>query len=160
MRHREVSLAEVAFRGAVGGIAGGIALIASERLLMPRLHDRRPRIVAWDRRLQRAVQRMGWQMSPRMRTSSGIATQLLASAALGAAYELANARYRPTGAAKGLLDAGLMFVASLLAPEPPKKGLKRKRKKRGLLGRIVLDPITTPVVYGEATTLAVRALRR
>jgi hypothetical protein len=159
--HREVSLAEVAFRGAIGGIAGGIALIASERLLMPRIDDRRPRIVSWDKRLQRTAQRIGWEMSPRVRTASGIATQILASAVLGAAYELANARYKPTGAAKGLLDAGLMFVASLLAPELPKKDLRRKRKKkRGLLGRIALDPITTPALYGEATTLAVRALRR
>jgi hypothetical protein len=161
-RHKEVSLAEVAFRGAVGGLAGGIALITSERLLLPRLHDRRrPRIVSWDKRVQRAAAHLGWEMSPRMRTGSGIATQLLASAMLGAIYELTNARYKPTGAAKGLLDAGLMFLASLLAPEPPKQDLKRKKKKkRGMLGRIALDPITTPVVYGEATTLAVRALRR
>src|SRR5256714_10287620 len=158
---RKTSVARAAGRGAIVGLVGGAAMTAAERVILPRLPNRRaPRITPWDARLSDAVDALGWEMSPRARTAASITTQLLYSALLGAAYAALVSR-RPPRAVHDLADALLIFAASLVAPELPRR---RKRRRQGSrlakLGRRAVEPITVPRVFGRATTLALRALER
>lgn len=157
------SLMEVAARGALAGLVGGVAMAAAERVLLPRLPDRRaPRVAPWDARVGRAAKAAGWRLSRDQRTALGIATQLGYAALLGAGYAVARTRLRPSLAAKQLLDAGLAFGVSMLAPELPRK--RSPRGAKGLRKQLLVRPfsaqLTPPTVYGHATTLALRALSR
>jgi hypothetical protein len=106
-----------------------------------------------------AFDTLGWEMSPRTRTAAGITTQLLYAALLGAAYAVI-VNQKPSRSAHQLADALLVFAASFIAPEIPRK---RPRRRRGRLARLrqrAMEPITVPRVFGRATTLALRALER
>ena len=148
-------------RGAIAGLIGGAAMTAAERVILPRLPDRkRPRVVPWDERLESAADALGWDMSPGARTAMGITTQLLYAALLGAGYAALTAR-KPSRATRDLADAALVFAASLLAPELPRhRPRRRKRTRVGRLRQRVTEPITAPKVFGRTTTMALRALQK
>jgi hypothetical protein len=48
----------------------------------------------------------------------GMATQLAAAVAVGAAYTVVSEQTAPSREGKEVLDAGLVYAASLFAPEP------------------------------------------
>lgn len=157
--HRQ-TIGRSAARGAIAGIIGGAAMTAAERVILPRLPDRRrPRILPWDERLSAAADAIGWDMSPRARTTAGITTQLLYAALLGAGYAALTSR-RPSRAARELADAALVFAASLLAPELPRRRRRGRRTRVERLRHRVIEPLTAPKVFGRTTTLALRALQR
>lgn len=159
-RSEQPSLARAAGRGAIAGLIGGAAMTTAERVILPRLPDRRrPRIAPWDERLSALAETIGWEMSPRARTTTGITTQLLYAALLGAGYAVLMSR-KPSRAVHELADAALVFGASLLAPELPRhqpRGRGRRTRAARLRQRVIA-PITVPRVFGRATTLALRAL--
>jgi hypothetical protein len=136
-------------------------MTAAERVILPRLPDRhRPRIVPWDERIAAAADVIGWDMSKRTRTAVGITTQLLYAALLGAGYAALISR-KPSRAVHELADAALVFAASLLAPElPRRRSRRRKRSRVARLRQRVIEPITAPRVFGRTTTLALKALQR
>jgi hypothetical protein len=161
-RSRPETFKKAAARGAIAGLIGGAAMTAAERVILPRLPDRRRRRVAqWDKRLAGAAEAIGWDLSPRIRTAAGITTQLAYAALLGAVYAAIVSR-KPSRALRELTDAAMVFAASLLAPELP----RRKTRGRGRRNRVVrlrqriIAPITAPKVFGRATSLALRALQR
>lgn len=160
-KERESSVAELAARGALAGLVGGVAMAAAERILIPKLPDRRaPRVAPWDARVGRLAKSAGWRLSKRQRTAVAIATELGYAALLGAAYNVARGRLRPSRTTGQLLDAGLALGVSLLAPELPRKRIPRATK--GLRNTLLVRPLSTrltpPSVYGHATSLALRAL--
>lgn len=134
-------------------------MTTAERVVLPRLPGRRaPRIVPWDERVSDLADFVGWEMSPRSRTTAGITTQLLYAAAIGALYAAIMSR-RPSGAVRDLADAALVFAASLVAPELPRA--RRVPKQRTRLARLrqrAIEPITATRVFSRATALALRAL--
>ncbi|MFL5616694.1 MAG: hypothetical protein ACJ796_23720 [Gemmatimonadaceae bacterium] len=154
------SFAAAAGRGAIAGLIGGAVMTTAERVVLPRLPGRHaPRIVPWDERISDAADIVGWEMSPRSRTTAGITTQLLYAALLGAAYAAITSR-RPSRAARDLADAALVYAASLVAPELPRSKSKRRRP-RGRLAQMrqrAIEPISAHKVFGRATTLALKAL--
>jgi hypothetical protein len=155
------SFAATAGRGAIAGLIGGAVMTTAERIVLPRLPGRHaPRIVPWDERISEVADIVGWEMSPRSRTTAGITTQLLYAALLGAAYAAVTSR-RPSRAARDLADAALVYAASLVAPElPRKKNRKRRRGRLAQLRQRAIEPITAHKVFGRATTLALKALDR
>jgi hypothetical protein len=133
-------------------------MTAAERVVLPRLPGRHaPRIVPWDERVSGAADLIGWDMSPRSRTATGITTQLLYAALLGAAYAAIVSR-KPSRAGRNLADAALVFAASLIAPELPRSRIRRRKGRAAKLRQKAIGPITVSKVFGEATTLALRAL--
>ena len=157
------SVAELAVRGAVAGLVGGVAMVAAERLLFPRLPDRRkPRVLPWDARVGRAAKQVGVRLTPRRRAAVAVSTQLAGAALLGAGYYVARERMQPSRAGEELLEAALAFGISLIAPELPKK--KKRRVRQGLraeqVERRLFEQITPPAVFGRTATLALRALAR
>lgn len=151
----------VASRGALAGLIGGAAMTTAERVVLPRLPGRHaPRIVPWDERLSNVADRVGWDMSPRSRTTAGITTQLLYAAILGATYAAIISR-KPSRAARDLADAALVYAASLMAPELPRSKHRLPRRSRlAKLRQRAIEPITVPKVFGRATSLALNALQR
>jgi len=135
-------------------------MTTAERVVLPRLPGRHaPRIMPWDARVADAADTIGWDLSPRSRTAAGITTQLLYTALLGAAYAAIMSR-KPSRAGRDLVDAALIFAASLIAPELPRSKRPRKNNRLARLGRRAAEPITVPKVFGRATTLALRAMER
>ena len=154
------SFARVAGRGAVAGLLGGAAMTAAQRVVLPRLPGRRvPRVPSWDARLSDAFDTIGWDMSPRTRTAAGITTQLLYGALLGTAYAVVVS-HRPSRPARELADALLVYAASFIAPELPRKRRRKRRSRLAALRQRAVEPITVPKVFGRATMLALRALER
>ena len=160
-RSNHPSIGRAVARGAVAGLIGGAAMTAAERMILPRLPDRRrPRVLPWDERLASAADAIGWDMSARARTTMGITTQLLYAALLGAGYAALTSR-KPSRAAHDLADAALVFAASLLAPELPRHRPGRRKPTRvARLRQRVIEPITAPKVFGRTTTMALRALQQ
>ena len=160
-RSNHPSISRAVSRGAIAGLIGGAAMTAAERVILPRLPDRhRPRIVPWDERLAAAADAMGWEMAPHTRTAFGITTQILYAVLLGAGYAALTSR-KPSRAVHELAEAALVFAASLLAPElPRRKPHRRKRTRVGRLRQRAIEPITAPKVFGRTTTMALRALQR
>lgn len=157
----ERSIAELAVRGAVAGLAGGVAMVAAERFLFPRLPDRRaPRVLPWDARVGRAAKQVGVRLSPRRRTAVAISTQLAGAALLGAGYYVARERMHTSHAGDELLEAALAFGVSLIAPELPKKRRTRRGLRHERVDRPLLAQITPPAVFGRTASLALRALAR
>lgn len=162
MRHsKKPTIGRAVTRGALAGLIGGAAMTAAERMILPRLPDRkRPRIVPWDERVASAADAIGWDMSSRARKTMGITTQLLYAALLGAGYAALTSR-RPSRATRELADAALVFAASLLAPELPRRQPRRRKRTRiARLGQRATEPITAPKVFGKTTAMALRALQR
>lgn len=162
MRHsKKPTIGRAVTRGALAGLIGGAAMTAAERMILPRLPDRkRPRIVPWDERVASAADALGWDMSSRARKTMGITTQLLYAALLGAGYAALTSR-RPSRATRELADAALVFAASLLAPELPRRQPRwRKRTRIARLRQRATEPITAPKVFGKTTAMALRALQR
>ncbi|HXT17639.1 MAG TPA: hypothetical protein VN706_18515 [Gemmatimonadaceae bacterium] len=158
-RKKRPSPLESAARGAIAGLVGGGALVLAHRSVLPRLPDRKkPRVDPWDKQVASLAGRVGWAMTPRSRMATGVAAQIAASVILGAAYTLIVEQLEPPKHAEQLLDAGLVFAASLIAPE-----LERTRKPRGRrrqLQRKALERINGPKVFGKATTVTLKALAR
>lgn len=159
-RDRKPSLTRAATRGAVAGLIGGAAMTAAERVVLPRLPGRRaPRVLPWDARVADAAAAIGWDMSPRSRTAAGITTQLLYAACLGAAYAALTSRKR-SRAGRDLADAALVFAASLIAPELPRRKPRKKGDRLTRIGRRAAAPITVPKVFGRATAMALKAMEK
>lgn len=143
--------------GAAAGLIGGLALTALDRLVVPRLTGGAHRERQWDDAVASTLARVGLEVSGRTRAAAGIATGLAYAALLGAGYGLARQRLRGSPAARGLIDAALVYGASMMSPEPPRvpRGARRLSKRRAALRRV-----SSVSVFGRATTAAYRALSR
>jgi hypothetical protein len=151
------SPAAAAARGAAAGLIGGLALIALDRLVVPRLGEPVQREGKWDDRIGGGLARFGVRLSPRGRAAAGVVTGLAYAAVLGAGYGLARRRWRESPAALGLLDAALVYAASLISPEPPRRS--RGAGRRARRSRTV-RAVSSLSVFGTATAAAYRALSR
>src|SRR5262245_55486811 len=147
-----------AARGALAGLIGGVVVTAAQRLVLPKLpgRSRRGRRVPNDR-LGTMSKRLFADMSPRIRTSGTVAAQLVGAMTLGAAYGLAIEQLDSSRAGRNLIDAGLMFGASLIAPELAHTRY-RPRSPKAKLRQHALAPLTGPAVYGRTTSAALRLL--
>jgi hypothetical protein len=152
-----MSPATAAVCGAAAGLIGGLTLVALDRFVVPRLAGGSQRGRRWDDGVAHALARAGVHVRGRQRTVAGIATGLAYAALLGAGYGLARQRLRGTPAARGLLDAALVFGASMISPEPPRRprGLRRLSK-----GGVALRGVSSVAVFGQATAAAYQALSR
>ena len=153
------SVLESVTRGAVAGLVGGGALAIAHRSLLPRLPDRKqPRVDPWDKRVASVANQMGWKLRPRARLAAGLSTQLAASMMLGVAYTLVVEQLDPPKHATQVLDALLVYAASLLAPELEPTREPRGRRRR--LQHKALHRLNAPMVFGRATTVTMKALAR
>lgn len=150
---------ESAARGAVAGLIGGSALALAHRSLLPRLPDRkRSRVNPWDKQIASAASQIGWDLTSRTRLAAGLTTQLAASMMLGAAYTLIVEQLEPPKHATEVLDAMMVYAASLFAPEHERT--RKPRGRRRQLQHKALGRINGPMVFGRATTVAMKALAR
>ena len=153
----DISPTAAAACGAAAGLIGGLALTALDRLVVPRLGDSVQRERQWDEGVGHTLARLGVRLSGRERATAGIATGLAYAALLGAGYGLARQRLRASPAGLGLLDAALVFAASLISPEPR----RRPRGARHHSGRLTaMRAVSSVSVFGTATAAAYRALSR
>jgi len=147
-----------AARGALAGLIGGVVLTAAHRVVLPRLagRARKSRSIPADP-LNTAANRFLGGLSPRARTRATIAAQLAGATMLGAAYGMAVEQLDSSPAGRNLIDAGLVFGASLIAPEFVQARLRR-RSRKAKLRQLALSRLTGSAVYGGTTSAALRLL--
>lgn len=153
----EISPLAAAACGAGAGLIGGLTLAALDRLVVPHLGDSVQRERKWDEGVGDSLERLGVRLSGRERATAGVATGLAYAALLGAGYGLARQRWQSSPAALGLLDAALVYAASLLSPEPRRhpRGVRRRSKRL-----TAIRAVSSVSVFGTATAAAYRALSR
>jgi hypothetical protein len=160
MRRRtktEISPMAAAACGAAAGVIGGLALTALDRLVVPRLGDTVRRERKWDEGVGDALARLGLRLSGRERATAGVATGLAYAALLGAGYGLARQRWQSSPATLGLLDAALVYAASVISPEPRRQPRGARRRSTRLTAMRAVSSVS---VFGTATAAAYRALSR
>jgi hypothetical protein len=151
------SPAAAAACGAAAGLIGGIALVALDRLIVPRLGERPQRERRWDEGVADTFARVGVGISPRKRTTAGIVTGLAYATLLGAGYGLARQQWRSSPATLTLLDAALVYAASAISPEPR---LRPRSLRRRTTASMALRAVSSVSVFGTATAAAYKALSR
>jgi hypothetical protein len=109
----------------------------------------------WDDGVATAFARVGVRLSQRERAIAGIASGLVYATLLGAAYGLARQRWRRSPATVGLLDAALVYGASLVSREP-----RRAPRGAGRRSARVARAVSSISVFGTATAAAYKALSR
>ena len=147
-------LQNAAARGATAGLIGGLALTALDRFVAPRMggpHRERE----WDNGIAGALARVGVRVSDGERAAAGIATTLMYATLLGAAYGVARQRWQRSPATIGLLDAALVYGASLVSREPrrPPRAVRRRSAR-------AVRAVSSISVFGTATAAAYKALSR
>lgn len=153
----EISPAAAAACGAAAGLIGGLALTALDRLIVPRLGDTVERERSWDEGVGHTLARLGVRLSGRERATAGVATGLAYAALLGAGYGLARQRWQTSPATLGLLDAALVYAASIISPEPRRRPHSARRRSTR---RTRMRAVSSISVFGTATAAAYRALSR
>lgn len=161
-----------AARGALAGLIGGVVLTAAQRVVLPTLsgRSRHPRNAPddpFERVSRRLLNRLSGgpksssfaalrmtSHSPRARMAATIAARLVSAAALGAAYGMAVEQLDSTRAGRSLIDAALVFGASLIAPELA----PARQRGRAKLRQRALAPLAGPAAYGRTTSAALRLL--
>jgi hypothetical protein len=135
-------------------LIGGIALNALDRFVAPRMGGA-SREREWDDGVADVLAGVGVRLSEREREIAGIATGLLYATLLGAAYGVARHRWQRSPAIVGLLDAALVYGASLVSREPrrPPRGVNRRSARAA-------RAVSSISVFGTATAAAYKALSR
>lgn len=153
-RTPDISPTGAAARGAAAGLIGGVALNALDRLVAPRMGGA-PREREWDNGVATVLARVGVRLSQRERAIAGVVTGLAYATLLGAAYGLARQRWQRSPATVGLLDAALVYGASLVSREPRRtpRGVRRRSAR-------VARAVSSISVFGTATAAAYKALSR
>jgi hypothetical protein len=152
-----------ALHGALAGLIGGAALLAVQRLVLPRLAGSRRRVRnTWDDRFDDAVTRLGWKIPPGSRAAVSAATQLLYAALLGAAYGVARRPLVRSPNGQRFLDAGLLLAASVFSADLPPG--PRPRGRRSRIARLAREQaaagMNAPMLYHRATAIALDRLSR
>lgn len=116
---------QTAARGAVAGVAGGLAVTLVEREVLSRLVGAPRHRTAWDDIAARGLSAVGLDVrARRTKIASGIVSQIVLAGALGAVYAVLREQTSETRAGRMLLDGALTYAASLVFPDlaPPKRG--------------------------------------
>ncbi len=159
-----MSLGEAAGKGALAGLAGGIALLASSELsargLIPGVDEApRRRGPSIRRGAKRAVQSgsraAGVKLSGKQGEVAAMALELAAAAAIGAAFGIIGSRVRMPAAASGPLLGGLVY-ASTLGGMLPAAGLLASPTR--LTWREALRPAGPQALFGLVTARAFQML--
>jgi hypothetical protein len=150
----EISPGAAAARGALAGLVGGLTLVAVDRVLSPRLGGPR-RERDWDNQVAGTLRRVGLRVAGRHESAAGIVAGLAYTALLGAAYGLARRQLRRSPATVGMLDAALVYGASLVSREPRRP----PRRVRGRSARAA-RALSSVALFGTTTAAAYKALSR
>lgn len=153
-------MGEAAAKGALAGLAGGVALLASSELSargrVPGAERgaarRGPAIRRGARRAVRAGSRAtGVRLTGKQREVASIAVELAAAAAIGAVFGLIAGRVRMPPVATGPLLGGLVY-ASTLGGMLPARGLLASPAR--LSWREALRPAGPQALFGLVTARA------
>ena len=135
-RRRERKLLQSALRGGAAGLIGGVAIAVVERELLSRF---------------------GLEVGDRGRIATGVASQIIYSGLLGAAYAVLREETRESRAGRILLEGALTYAASLVFPDRPRPS---NRGRRLALRRKVAEPVKPAAAFSRVTAMTLGALTR
>lgn len=156
-RRRERKLLQSALRGGAAGLIGGVAIAVVERELLSRISGGVRHRSGWDDVAASGLSRLGLDVSDRGRIVTGVASQILYSALLGAAYAVLREETRGSRSGRILVEGALTYAASLVFPDRPRPAM---RGRRLALRRKVAEPVNPAAAFSRVTAMTLGAMAR
>ena len=156
-RRRERKLLQSALRGGAAGLIGGVAIAVVERELLSRISGGVRDRSGGDDVAAGGLSRLGLDVSDRGRIVTGVASQILYSALLGAAYAVLREETRGSRSGRILVEGALTYAASLVFPDRPRPAM---RGRRLALHRKVAEPVNPAAAFSRVTAMTLGAMAR
>jgi hypothetical protein len=154
---RERRLLQSALRGGAAGLIGGAAIAVVERELLSRFTGGVRHRSGWDDVAASGLSVIGVEVGDRGRIATGVASQIIYSGLLGAAYAVLREETRESRAGRILLEGALTYAASLVFPDRPRPA---SRSRRLALRRKVAEPVKPAAAFSRVTAMTLGALSR
>jgi hypothetical protein len=156
-RRRERKLLQSALRGGAAGLIGGVAIAVVERELLSRITGGARHRSGWDDMAANGLSRIGLDVGDRGRLVTGLASQILYSGLLGAAYAVLREETRGSRSGRILVEGALTYAASLVFPDRPRPVM---RGRRLALRRKVAEPVNPAAAFSRVTAMTLGAMAR
>jgi hypothetical protein len=156
-RRRERKLLQSALRGGAAGLVGGVAIAVVERELLSRITGGARHRSGWDDMAANGLSRIGLDVGDRGRLVTGLASQILYSGLLGAAYAVLREETRGSRSGRILVEGALTYAASLVFPDRPRPVM---RGRRLALRRKVAEPVNPAAAFSRVTAMTLGAMAR
>ena len=156
-RRRERKLLQSALRGGAAGLIGGVAIAVVERELLSRITGGARHRSGWDDMAANGLSRIGLDVGDRGRLVTGLASQIVYSGLLGAAYAVLREETRGSRSGRILVEGALTYAASLVFPDRPRPVM---RGRRLALRRKVAEPVNPAAAFSRVTAMTLGAMAR
>jgi hypothetical protein len=154
---RERRLLGSALRGGAAGLIGGVAIAVVERELLSRITGGVRHRSGWDDVAASGLSRIGLEVGDRGRIVTGVASQILYSGLLGAAYAVLREETRGSRSGRILVEGALTYAASLVFPDRPRPVVRG----RGLaLRRKAAERMYPAAAFSRVTAMTLGAMAR
>jgi hypothetical protein len=158
-RQRERRLLKSALRGGAAGLIGGVAIAVVERELLSRITGGARHRSGWDDVAASGLSRIGLDIGDRGRLVTGVASQILYSGLLGAAYAVLREETRGSRSGRILVEGALTYAASLVFPDRPRP-MMRGRRVGLALRRKLAEPMNPAAAFSRVTAMTLGAMAR
>jgi len=133
-----------------------VAIAVVERELLSRISGGVRHRSGWDDVAASGLSRLGLDVSDRGRLVTGLASQILYSGLLGAAYAVLREETRGSRSGRILVEGALTYAASLVFPDRPRP----TRGRRLALRRKVAEPVNPAAAFSRVTAMTLGAMAR
>jgi hypothetical protein len=156
-RRRERKLLQSALRGGAAGLIGGVAVAVVERELLSRITGGARHRSRWDDVAASGLSRIGVDIGDRGRLVTGVASQILYSGLLGAAYAVLREETRGSRSGRILVEGALTYAASLVFPDRPRP--VRRGRHLALRSKLA-EPMNPAAAFSRVTAMTLGAMAR
>src|SRR5204863_321133 len=111
----------------------------------------------WDDMAANGLSRIGLDVGDRGRLVTGLASQIVYSGLLGAAYAVLREETRGSRSGRILVEGALTYAASLVFPDRPRPVM---RGRRLALRRKVAEPVNPAAAFSRVTAMTLGAMAR
>jgi hypothetical protein len=138
-------------------LIGGVAIAVVERELLSRITGGVRHRSGWDDVAAGGLSRIGVDVGERGRLATGLASQILYSGLLGAAYAVLREETRDSRSGRILVEGALTYAASLVFPDRPRPVMRG----RGLaLRRKAAERMYPAAAFSRLTAMTLGAMAR
>jgi len=156
-RRRERRLLQSALRGGAAGLIGGGAIAVVERQLLSRITGGARHRSGWDDVAASGLSRIGVDVGDRGRLVTGVASQIIYSGLLGAAYAVLREETRGSRSGRILVEGALTYAASLVFPDRPRPVMRGPARA---LRRNAAERMYPAAAFSRVTAMTLGAMAR
>jgi len=139
------------------GLIGGTAIAVVERELLSRITGGVRHRSGWDDVAASGLSRIGLEVGDRGRLATGVASQILYSGLLGAAYGVMRDETRNSRSGRILVEGALTYAASLVFPDRPRPVMRGPARA---LRRKAAERMAPAAAFSRVTAMTLGAMAR